>query len=376
MKMLTVQRIAKNLAKFTPPIILEQSKTTRRCFYGELASDDAGNWDLRGNIVCERKGKNGWHPLDGAALNKLKGGEITKLELRRDHVRNFIRGLQVLAEAAQTVGIDLRGDELVVGKKDEMLHVPSDQRAMLEQLINENGGTEFWEMLQMQQPELTARLADAEILRQREVSVSTFEVELSAQRWDEPAWEAFFRENQWIFGLGLRFQFLSVLQNQANYGGGDYSRRGEQKGEFLMTSEADERFTVLVEIKRPDTKFFRDAPYRSGVPGFNTEFVNAVSQVQVNTHTWETEGSRRERDAVRLARANIRTISPRSILVCGHLRELADDIDKRNAFELFRCRLSAPDIVTFDELLARARFIVTDHLRDGDEADRGHSVMS
>ena len=87
--------------------------------------------------------------------------------------------------------------------------------------------------------------------------------------------------------------------------------------------------------------------------------MNAISQVQVNTHTWELEGSKRERDALRLSEANIRTISPRSILVCGHTQELTD-LDRRKAFELFRRQLSAPEVVTFDELLARARFITRD----------------
>jgi len=61
MKALSLQRIAKNLMKFTPPIILEETQTTRRCFYGELASDDDGKWDVRGTIVVERKAKDGWH---------------------------------------------------------------------------------------------------------------------------------------------------------------------------------------------------------------------------------------------------------------------------------------------------------------------------
>jgi hypothetical protein len=125
-----------------------------------------------------------------------------------------------------------------------------------------------------------------------------------------------------------------------------------------MNTEGDQRFTVLVEIKRPETRFFQDGNYRSGVPKINPEFMNAISQVQVNTHTWEMEGSKRERDAEWLSDANIRTIAPRSILVCGNTGELKNDLARRKAFELFRCRLSSPEIVTFDELLARARFIV------------------
>lgn len=358
MKTLTLQKIARNLMKFTPPIILEETHTTRRCFYGELASDNDGNWDVRGTIVAERKGTDGWHPQDGALLSKLKGGEIAKLQLRREHLKHFITGLQVLAEAAKLEGIDLHGANLVVGRKDEVVNVGRERKALIEDLIGSNHSNEFWDCLSSLRPDLATQLAEAELLKRRKLAVAEFEGELQAQRWTEPSWEQFFMANEWIFGLGLRFQFLSVLQNQANYGGGGFARKGEQKGEFLMHTEAeDERFTVLVEIKRPDTKFFGEKPYRSGVPGFNSEFMNAVSQVQINSHTWELEGSKQQRDAEQLSQERIRTISPRSILVCGHTRELSD-FDKRKAFELMRCNLRMPEILTFDELFARATFIV------------------
>jgi len=358
-KTISTEKVARNLLRFTKPILLEEKENTRRCFYGELARDEEGIWSLRGNIIHERKGKDGWHPLDGEKLSQLRAGEISKLELRTDHVRKLIVGLQVLKDAAKEAGIEFGDADLVVGKRQEMVRVGEDQKAVIEQLISNNYGADFWAALSSLRPDLTAQLADAELLRRRENAVAEFERELAAKRWAEPDWERFFKTNQWIFGLGLRFQFLSVLQSQANYGGADVTRRGEQKGEFLMNTEADERFTVLVEIKRPDTKFFQGTQYRNGVPGFNSEFVNAISQVQVNTHTWELEGSKRERDALRLSEANIRTISPRSILVCGHTQELTD-LDRRKAFELFRRQLSAPEVVTFDELLARARFITRD----------------
>jgi hypothetical protein len=358
MKTLSLQRISRNLMKFTPPIILEETQTTRRCFYGELASDDDGEWDVRGTIVVERKGKDGWHQQDGASLQKLKGGEIAKLPLRREHLKHFITGLQVLADAAKLEGIDLHGASLVVGKKEDVVNVGRERKALIEDLISSNHSSEFWDSLSSLRPDLASQLAEAELLKRRKLAVDEFETELHARRWTETVWEKFFMSNEWIFGLGLRFQYLSVLQNQANYGGGGFARKGEQKGEFLMHTEAeDERFTVLVEIKRPDTKFFGEKPYRSGVPGFNSEFMNAVSQVQINSHTWELMGSTQPRDAEQLSEGRIRTISPRSILVCGHTRELGD-FDKRKTFELMRCNLRMPEILTFDELCARAKFIV------------------
>lgn len=127
---------------------------------------------------------------------------------------------------------------------------------------------------------------------------------------------------------------------------------------FWMSTEALHRFTVLVEIKRPDSAIFSskatDKSYRSGVPGFTQEFSNAVSQVQVNARTWALEGSRRETDQEALNTARTYTVAPRSILVFGHTQQLLDN-DRRNSFELFRSHLHRPEIITFDELYNRAK---------------------
>jgi hypothetical protein len=50
------------------------------------------------------------------------------------------------------------------------------------------------------------------------------------------------------------------------------------------------------------------------------------------------------------------------VVIVGHLGELAQDeainIEKMTSFELFRRSQSGTEILTFDEVLARARFIV------------------
>ncbi len=356
MKRIETEQVAKDVINVMTPVILEQTSTTRRCFHGSLVRVD-GKWELRGCITAERKGRDAWEEVDGEKLSQLKAGDIRKLNLGREQVRNLSSGLTTLIEYAEKHGVEPGLADLVIARRGNIVEVGSDRKAIIEQLIQNDYSAEFWDNLRELRPDITAQLADAELLRRRKGAVDVFERELRNKTWDEAGWEKFFQANQWIFGLGLRFQFLSVLQNQANYGGADFSRRGEQKGEFLMHTQGDERFTVLVEIKRPETRFFQDGFYRNGVPKINPEFMNAISQVQVNTHTWEMEGSKREADAEWLSDANIRTIAPRSVLVCGNTGELTDRA-RRKAFELFRCRLSSPEIVTFDELLARAQFIV------------------
>src|SRR6185437_8419376 len=162
-----------------------------------------------------------------------QGGELLKLELRTEHVKNLFQGLAVLNEVAERVDETKRPGKFVVGRPEEMVQVPQQYKSIIEDLIAEKRAPEFWDMLTKLQPDLAAHLADAEVQRNRRTALKIFENHLEAMDWNEPKWETFFCENQWIFGYGLRYQFLNQPQNQANYGGVRITGKGTQRGEFL-----------------------------------------------------------------------------------------------------------------------------------------------
>jgi hypothetical protein len=58
-----------------------------------------------------------------------------------------------------------------------------------------------------------------------------------------------------------------------------------------------------------------------------------------------------------MAAESIYTVKPRGIVVIGNLSEL-NSREKRNSFEQFRNNLSNPEVITYDELYERARYIV------------------
>lgn len=97
----------------------------------------------------------------------------------------------MLKDATKEAGIEFGDADLVVGKRQEMVRVGEDQKAVIEQLISNNYGADFWAALSSLRPDLTAQLADAELLRRRENAVAEFERELAAKRWAEPDWERF-----------------------------------------------------------------------------------------------------------------------------------------------------------------------------------------
>ena len=79
--------------------------------------------------------------------------------------------------------------------------------------------------------------------------------------------------------------------------------------------------------------------------------------MQANCSKWEKEGSQTEENREALSYRSIFTIQPKGILVIGHTEQL-NQISKRNTFELFRRNTVNPEILTFDELYERAKFIV------------------
>ena len=67
------------------------------------------------------------------------------------------------------------------------------------------------------------------------------------------------------------------------------------------------------------------------------------------------------------------TINPKGILVIGHTKELMGERSKIETFELFRRDINNLEIITFDELYERAKFIVdqvNEDLPQNDEEKR------
>lgn len=117
---------------------------------------------------------------------------------------------------------------------------------------------------------------------------------------------------------------------------------------------------MLAEIKRGNTPRLQRRPYRPGCWGISLELSDAVTQAQKTAFDFG-------RDRVRItpkdadgndAGGPIYTIEPRTYLVIGHQAELRGNDDKVACFELYRRNVRTPEIITFDELLERAKCIV------------------
>lgn len=204
--------------------------------------------------------------------------------------------------------------------------------------------------------------SDLDILSGRKDGLEEFNSNLiEISKLDEAEWQTFFKNNSWIFGYGLDYKFLSIIQKEASLSSTDLDGKNEVKADFLL---ADNNFTVIVELKRPDTKLFEKDKNRSESWKLSNELTYAVSQILTQKAEWELNSQNKRFDNEGNP-INQTTIDPKTILIIGHTQQFngnkKEDLIKRKTFELYRRNSRNIEIITYDELLDRAKFIVNDN---------------
>ena len=198
---------------------------------------------------------------------------------------------------------------------------------------------------------------DIDLLLGRKEALNKFE-QLLQENPPEPQWQTFFEENDWIFGYGLKYKYLKILQREASVSNVDVSGQGTVVGDYLVA----DKFTKLVELKRPDTPLFGNDKYRNGAWQLSDELTNAVSQILAQKAEWSLKSHEVNYDDNGNQITQL-THDPDCILILGNLNNV-DGSDKEKAiklrtFELYRRNLRNIEILCYDELYERAKFIIS-----------------
>ncbi len=197
-----------------------------------------------------------------------------------------------------------------------------------------------------------------------------FDSQVLPGRGPEGVWQAFIEHNPWILGLSLGGQLLTKVDDrrlERVVVGSSIAGPGK-RADAVMRTAGRIRSMAFAEIKHHRTELL-SKEYRSGCWAPSEHLAGGVAQVHgtVQRATMaigerlaakEVDGSEIPGDFTYLFR-------PRSFLILGSLDELTgarggDNTDKIQSFELFRRHLQQPEILTFDELLARAEWLVSD----------------
>ena len=278
---------------------------------------------------------------------------------------NFLRNIEILPiDSDASVKLDDKFVESIVLTREQALQLINQQPELLEELVKHD---------------ITAR--DIATLGHRRKQVLEFEKllndsdffesyksNLGANKRAEDVWQSFFEKNTWIFGYGLNYYLNSPLDGEKFeqvVKGHDFSGAGKRVDALLKTHGFISALS-FGEIKIHTTHLLKQVatPYRKESWQISDELSGGIAQVQ---------------RSVQISLSNIRSrtiindksgaptgeqvfmYQPKSFLVIGSLSEFQSENgineEKYSSFELFRKNISSPEIITFDELYQRARFI-------------------
>jgi hypothetical protein len=246
-----------------------------------------------------------------------------------------------VVSAASAQRVDAR--EVIRLLKEKWSSLSSDQRAYILDFFKAD--------------DFPVNLVNAANAAQRQKAAEEYAAELNAGNWDEKKWQTFFRREEWIFGHGLLYHFLDVVVKETLVGGKGMSNKGGQVADFsVRTIGHQASYIALVDIKVPAAKLVLIEPCRNGAHAIHRDLAESVAQIQGNCDVWNRDGSKDEKNVRRSAAEGWQTAQPRGILVIGQTSSLTS-LEMRQSFELFRRQLHGVEILTFDELLVRAKAI-------------------
>jgi len=194
----------------------------------------------------------------------------------------------------------------------------------------------------------------------------------------EPVWQHFFESNPWIFGYGLNYIFSSNISDrklEQVIAGFNFAKSGKRADALLKTRGLISSL-CFVEIKTHNTELLKKNSYRSECWPVSDDLSGSISQIQRTVQRAITEIK---------TRIDIKTefgdptgeiaflYQPKSYVVIGSLEEFVTDFgvneDKYSSFELFRRNLVNTEVITFDELFERAKFIVQHSEKHDEQVD-------
>lgn len=184
---------------------------------------------------------------------------------------------------------------------------------------------------------------------------------------NELVWQTFFELNPWIFGHGLNYIFSSPLEGkklEQVVSGYDFNSSGKRVDGLLKTRGLISSL-CFVEIKTDRTKLLKNNYYRKESWSASDELSGAVAQIQRTVDkSLKSISSKVEIKDINgdLTGERVFLYQPKSYLIIGSLSEFLNEHgvneDKYSSFEIYRRNTFNPEILTFDELYERAKYLI------------------
>ncbi|WP_019874380.1 Shedu immune nuclease family protein [Sporichthya polymorpha] len=346
--------------------------------FDEVLTPDEADWDWTTEVVSTTPGGRKQLQLQVArvegAVRKLRiqkaptSGDLTRLEpvleLDRAQAARLISTLRAVdlvpveGEQGIVVDEDLLREVLADPAAVEQLY--SRDRARFRAMIESDGEAEDVVALQR-------RRGVVALMREWLSDDDAFDEAAAAAGGPEKAWQRLLEDNPWVLGIGLGGQLFTAwdaARLEQTVVGRSITSVGKRVDALLRTAGII-RSLAFAEVKHHRTKLLAQ-DYRSGCWPPSADLSGGVVQAQQTVelacssigeylHDVSEQGE--------MLPTGTFVVRPRSFLVVGSLSQLTGPSgspvpDQVRSFELFRRNLYEPEVITFDELLARAAWHV------------------
>jgi hypothetical protein len=186
---------------------------------------------------------------------------------------------------------------------------------------------------------------------------------------DEAVWQTFFEDNSWILGYGVNFIFNSPLEGEKLeqiVKGNDVFSSGKRV-DMLLKSKGIISSLCFGEIKTHKTPLLKSVndAYRPESWAASNELCGGIAQIQksVQKSIENIKTKTQIKDNVGdLTGEELFLYLPKSFLIIGTLGEFKSNNgineEKFSSFELLRRNMINPEIITFDELFERTKYLL------------------
>ena len=356
MAKVTVIQTSSKTSNIVNPIFIDETidetKTTRRLLLATIVDNPKDpEAYISATIIHKRKGRNEeWEDVEAINLNTLKSGEGVKLHFSCTQFKQLREAIEK-AYACGKGGVRKTG-QYILTKPEEVIIPKGKEAQFIQALLKNDYAEDIWKQLVDNNPDLATKLSFARIHSDRLKALEEFETSIQSEN-KEQYWQQFLSKNDWIFGYGLSYNITSAITEQVYVGGKNLNNTNGHICDYLATSNGNAKYTVLVEIKTPNARLLGQED-RNGVFPISQDLAKAVSQIQVYCESFG-----RNSDCTHQAEQDYgtMTVMPKGIIVIGNSADLQSR-DQRRAFELFRRGITSVEIITYDELLERAKFIL------------------
>lgn len=182
---------------------------------------------------------------------------------------------------------------------------------------------------------------------------------------NESVWQYFFEKNKWIFWYWLNYFWLDNINDkklEQVISWYNFNSSGKRIDWLLSTSSNIKKF-VLVEIKNHNINLI-NKEYRQEAWCPSEDLYWWISQIQKSVSKFKKIYF--EKAEIKDDKWNpiedIYNIQPKAFLIIWKLDEFNTanwiNQDKYSSFELYRSNINNIEIITYDELYDRAKFIV------------------